>query len=121
MNQSRFVVAAGWLGLVLFLVWQEFFLEDSRRGWPVVWWFRVPATIVFALVILVFALECLLQEMTVRRWATSVLVLGAFGLLFLAAGIFNPETLDLSRWILIPVSLFYLVAAALAGIGARDE
>ena len=120
MNQSRYVVAAGWFGLVLFFLWQEFFVEIGRR-WPVVWWFRVPATIVLGLVILVFALECLLQEMTVRRWATSIVVLGAFGFLFLAAGIFNPDTLDLSRWLLIPVGLFYLTASALAGVAARDE
>jgi hypothetical protein len=49
-----------------------------------------------------------------------VLVFGVFGLLFLAAGIFNPETLDLSRWILIPLGVFYGLAAALAAAGARD-
>lgn len=115
------LTAGGWFGLVLFLGWQEFFAEVDRRfPWPTVWWFRIPATVILALVILVFAIECLSQEMTVRRWATSVLVFGGFGILFLLAGIFNPDTLDLSRWILIPVGVYYLVAAAAAGAGAKD-
>ena len=120
MNKSNVVVAAGWIGLVVFLMWQEFSVEIGWR-WPTVWWFRVPATIMIGLVILVFALECLLQEMRVRRWATSMVVLGVFGILFLCVGIFDPDTLDLSRWILIPVSLFYLVAAAIAGMAASDD
>lgn len=111
--------AAGWVGLVLFLGWQEFFAETGYK-WPTVWWFRIPATLALELVILVFALECLMQEMTVRRWATSVLVFGIFGALFLAAGIFNPDTLGLSRWALIPGGVFYLGAAALAGASARE-
>ena len=116
---ATIVTASGWIGLVLFLVWQEFFAETQYK-WPTVWWFRIPATLILGLVILVFALECLMQEMTVRRWATSVLVFGVFGVLFLAAGIFNPETLNLSRWVLVPAGAFYLAAAGLAGAGARD-
>ncbi len=117
---ATIVTAAGWIGLVLFLAWQEFFAEKGYSGYPTVWWFRIPATLILGLVVLVFALECLMQEMTVRRWATSVLVFGVFGVLFLAAGIFNPETLGLSRWILVPGGVFYCAAAALAGAGARD-
>ncbi len=110
------LTAGGWIGLVCFLVWQEFFAEK----WSTVWWFRIPATVVLGLVVLVFALECLSQEMTVRRWATSVLVFGIFGILFILVGIFNPGTLDLSRWVLLPVGAYYLLAAAVAGAGARD-
>ena len=55
-----------------------------------------------------------------RRWASSILVFGVFGVLFLAIGIFNPDTLQLSRWILIPAGAFYLAAAGLAGISAKD-
>jgi hypothetical protein len=113
---TTILTAGGWIGLVLFLVWQEFFVEKWMTGW----WFRVPATVVLGLVILVFALECLSQEMTVRRWATSVLVFGVFGALFVLTGIFSPKTLDLSRWVLIPVGAYYLLAAAVAGAGARD-
>jgi len=115
------LTAAGWLGLVLFMVWQEFFVEVDRFGkWLTVWWFRIPITLVLALVILVFALECLMQEMTVRRWATSVAVFTVFGVLFLLAGIFYPDTLHLSRWVLLPVGAFYVVAALVAGAGAKD-
>ncbi len=113
---TAIVAAGGWIGLVLFLGWQEFFVEK----WNTVWWFRVPATVLLGLVVLVFALECLSQEMTVRRWATSVLVFGVFGVLFLLLGIFNPAALDLSRWILLPAGAYYLLAAAVAGAGARD-
>jgi hypothetical protein len=114
------VAAGGWIGLVLFLGWQEFYVEIDRT-WPTVWWFRIPSTLLIGLVIFVFALECLMEEMTVRRWATSVLVFGVFGVLFLIVGIFRPETLQLSRWLLLPVGAFYLVAAGLAGAGARDS
>jgi len=123
MNDSpaiRIVAATGWVGLVLFLGWQEFFIETERR-WITPWWFRVPVTAMFGLVVLVFALECMMQEMTVRRWATSALVFAVFGILFLAVGIFDPETVQLSRWLLIPLGVFYLVAAGASGIGAKDS
>lgn len=109
--------AAGWIGLILLLCWQEFFVESK---WATVWWFRVPATLAFGLVILVFAIECLVAEMTVRRWATSVLVFGVFGVLLLIAGIFRPDTLQMHRGLLIPIALFYLAAAGLALTGAKD-
>ena len=118
---ARVTAAAGWIGLLIFLGWQELGVEkNSLLGYPTVWWFRIPATLMLGLVVLVFAIECLVQEMTVRRWATSVLVFAMFGILFVLAGIFNPKTLDLSRWLLLPVGAFYLVAAALAGVGAKD-
>ena len=119
---ARVASAAGWIGLVLFLWWQEFFVEvvGYDKKWPTVWWFRVPATVMLGLIVLIFALECLLQEMTVRRWATSVLVFAVFGVLFITVGIFRPDTLHLSRWLLIPFGAFYLLAASLAGAGARD-
>jgi hypothetical protein len=110
--------AAGWVGLLLLLFWQEFFVEGK---WQTVWWFRIPATLAFGLVILVFAIECLLQEMTVRRWAVSVVVFVVFGVLLLLAALFNPATIQLSRWILIPVSAVYLGLAAVAAVGARDS
>ncbi len=113
---AAIMTAVGWIGLVAFLCWQEFFVEKWMTGW----WFRVPATAVLGLVVLVFALECLSQEMTVRRWATSVLVFAAFGILFVAAGVFSPATLQLPRWVLIPAGAYYLAAAAVAGAGARD-
>ena len=109
---------AGWIGLILLLCWQEFFVESK---WATVWWFRVPATLAFGLVILVFAIECLVAEMTVRRWATSVLVFGIFGVLLLIAGIFRPDTLQMHRGLLIPLALFYLAAAGLAASGAKDS
>ena len=110
--------AAGWIGLILLLCWQEFFVETK---WATVWWFRVPATLAFGLVILVFAIECLVAEMTVRRWATSVVVFGLFGALLLIAGIFRPDTLQLHRGVLIPVALFYIAAAGFALTGAKDS
>jgi len=116
----RIVAATGWIGLVLFLGWQEFFIETDRT-WITPWWFRIPATAMLGLVVLVFALECMMQEMTVRRWATSALVFAVFGILFTAVGIFDPDTLQLSRWLLIPLGVFYLVAAGASGVGAKDS
>ena len=116
---TRWVVAAGWVGLVALLGWQEFYVE-YQFGYPTPWWFRVPITLAVGLSLLVFALECLMQEMTVRRWATSVLVFAVFGILFVATGIFNPQTLHLPRGVLIPLGVLYLIAAGLAGSGARD-
>ena len=110
------VTSAGWIGLVAFYFWQELRIEP----WTTSFWFRLPATIILALVILVFALETMAEEMTVRRWATSVLVFATFGVLFLIGGIFGVEFLCLSRWILLPLGAFYLLAAAMAGAGARD-
>jgi hypothetical protein len=118
---TRSLTAAGWIGLVLFLVWHELFAEVDRFGkWTTVWWFRVPFTLVLGLVVLVFALECLMQEMTVRRWATSVAVFTVVGVLVILAGVFNPDTLHLSRWVLLPLGAFYLLAAVVAGAGAKD-
>jgi hypothetical protein len=117
---TRITAAAGWVGLVLFLGWQEFVIETEYR-WITPWWFRIPATAMLGLVVLVLALECIMQEMTVRRWATSALVFAVFGLLFLAAGIIDPEKLQLSRWFLILLGIFYLAAAGASGIGAKDS
>jgi hypothetical protein len=117
---TRFIAAAGWLGLVLFLGWQEFFIETEWR-WITPWWFRVPATLMFGLVILVFALECMMQEMTVRRWATSALVFAVFGVVFLLAGVINPDKLLTARWLFFVLGVFYLGAAGAAGVGAKDS
>jgi peptidoglycan/LPS O-acetylase OafA/YrhL len=117
---TRITAAAGWVGLVLFLGWQEFVIETEYR-WITPWWFRIPATAMLGLVVLVLALECIMQEMTVRRWATSALVFAVFGLLFLAAGIIDPEKLQLSRWLLILLGIFYLAAAGASGVGAKDS
>lgn len=117
---TRIIAATGWIGLVLFLGWQEFFIETERR-WITPWWFRVPVTAMLGLVVLVFALECMMQEMTVRRWATSALVFAVFGVLFLAVGIFDPDTVQLSRWLLIPMGVYYLVAAGASAVGAKDS
>ena len=117
---TRFAAAGGWIGLVLFLGWQEFYVETEWR-WPTPWWIRVPATVMLGLVVLIFALECLMQEMTVRRWATSALVFAVFGVVFLAAGIFDPDTLRAARWALLPIGVFYLIAAVAAGLGAKES
>lgn len=119
---ARMTAALGWMGLVFFFLWQELLVENTRlSGYPTVLWYRIPVTLILALVILVFAIECLLQEMTVRRWATSVLVFAVFGVLLLLGGIFNPErTFHLPRWILFPTSVYYLFAATLAAAGAKD-
>lgn len=116
------ITGIGWVGLVLFLFWWEFFAAPvpSLEKYSVSLWFRIPATLILGLVVLVFALECLQQEMTVRRWATSVVVFGGFGVLFLVFGIFDPEELNLSRWILLPGGAYYLLASILAGAGAKD-
>ena len=117
---TRFTAAAGWVGLVFFLGWQEFYVE-TRFEWITPWWIRVPVVAMVGLVLLVFALECVMQEMTVRRWATSALVFAVFGVVFLIAGIFDPDTLRASRLALIPAGVFYLVAAGASGIGAKDS
>ena len=117
---TRMVAAAGWIGLVVFLGWQEFFIEPEFRA-PTPWWFRIPVTLMFGLVILVFALECMMQEMTVRRWATSALVFAVFGVVFLMAGIINPDRLMTARWLFIVMGVFYIVAAGAAGVGAKDS
>ena len=110
--------ASGWIGLTLLFLWQEFFVE-AKPG--IVWWFRIPATLAIGLVVLVFAVECLVAEMSVRRWATSVVVFAVFGVILLLAGIFSPGTVHMHRGILIPIALFYLAAAGLAAAGARDS
>lgn len=117
---TRWTTAAAWLGLILFLGWQEFYVEIAPF-WPTPWWFRVPVTLMLGLVILVFALECVMGEMTVRRWATSLLVFAVFGFAFLAAGIFDPDMLQSNRWVLLPLGVFYLVSAGVAGVGTKDS
>ena len=116
----RIAAAAAWIGLVLFLGWQEFFVETEWQ-WITPWWFRIPATVMLGLVLLVFALECLQQDMTVRRWATSLLVFAVFGVLFLAIGVIDPDKLQLPRWLLLTGGLAYLGAAMAAGVGAKDS
>ena len=75
---TRWTAALGWVGLVGLLAWQEFYVEYDY-AFPTPWWFRVPMTIALGLALLVFALECLMQEMTVRRWAVSLVVFAEGG------------------------------------------
>jgi hypothetical protein len=117
---TRWVVAAGWVGLVALLGWQEFYVE-YQFGYPTPWWFRVPLTLALGLSLLVFALECLMQEMTVRRWAVSLVVFVAAGVALLAAGILDPDKFQAPAWALLPAGLFYLVAAFFAGVAAKDN
>lgn len=116
---SVVLTAGGWIGLVVFLLWQELGAERGYR-YPTPWWFRVPVTLLLGLVVLVFAIESLMQEMTVRRWATSVLVFAVMGVLLILVGIFDPEALRLPRGVLLPFGAFYLVAAGAAGAAAKD-
>ena len=123
MNDSpatRMIAAAGWIGLVLFLGYQEFYIEVDWKV-PTPWWFRIPVTLMLGLVVLVFALECMMQEMTVRRWATSALVFAVFGVVFLLAGIINPDRLMTARWLFFVMGAFYILAAGAAGVGAKDS
>jgi hypothetical protein len=117
---TRLVTAVGWIGLVLFLGYQEFFIETEFRA-PTPWWFRLPVTIMLGLVVLIFALECLMQEMTVRRWATSALVFAVFGVVFIIAGIVNHDRLMTARWLFFVMGAFYVLAAGAAGVGAKDS
>jgi hypothetical protein len=117
---TRWISAVGWVGLVGLLAWQEFYVE-YEYAFPTPWWFRVPMTLALGLSLLVFALECVMQEMTVRRWAVSLVVFALAGLALLAAGIFDPDKLKASTWILLPLGLFYLGAAFCAGLAAKDN
>ena len=71
--------------------------------------------------VLVFALECAMQEMTVRRWAVSLVVFAVTGLALLAAGIIDPDKFQASRWLLLPAGVLYLGAAFCAGVAAKDN
>ena len=117
---TRVVTAVGWIGLVLFLGYQEFFIEPEWKA-PTPWWFRIPVTLMLGLVVLVFALECMMQEMTVRRWATSALVFAVFGVVFIIAGIANADRLMTARWLFFVMGAFYVLAAGAAGVGAKDS
>jgi len=117
---TRWVSAAGWVGLVGLLAWQEFYVEYDY-AFPTPWWFRVPVTLALGLALLVFALECVMQEMTLRRWAVSLVVFGVSGFALLAAGIFDADKLKASTWVLLPLGLFYLGAAFCAGLAAKDN
>ena len=117
---TRVVTAVGWVGLVLFLGYQEFFIETEWKA-PTPWWFRIPVTLMLSLIVLIFALECMMQEMTVRRWATSALVFAVFGVVFIIAGIANPDRLMTARWLFFVMGTFYVLAAGAAGVGAKDS
>jgi len=117
---TRWISAVAWLGLVLLLCWQEFYVEYDY-AFPTPWWFRVPLTIALGLSLLAFALECVMQEMTVRRWAVSLVVFAVAGLALVAAGIFDPGRLKASTWLLVPLGVYYLGAAFCAGVAARDN
>jgi hypothetical protein len=117
---TRIVTAVGWIGLVLFLGWQEFFIEPEWKA-PTPWWFRIPVTLMLGLVVLIFALESMMQEMTVRRWATSALVFAVFGVVFLIAGFANADRLMTARWLFFVMGTFYVLAAGAAGVGAKDS
>ncbi len=117
---TRWVVAAGWIGMIALLGWQEFYVE-YEFNFPTPWWFRVPFTVMLGLSLLVFALECLMQEMTVRRWAVSLVVFAGTGLALLAAGIIDPDKFQASRWVLLPAGLLFLGAAFCAGVATKDN
>lgn len=117
---SRWSAAVAWVGVVALLGWQELYVEYDY-SFPTPWWFRVPVTLMLGLALLVFALECLMQEMTVRRWAVSLVVFAGIGFALVAVGIFAPDKLKLSPWVLIPTGVYYLAAAFFAGAAAKDN
>lgn len=117
---TRWSAAVGWIGLVGLLCWQEFYVE-YEYAFPTPWWYRVPVTVALGLALLVFALECLMQEMTVRRWAVSLVVFAVVGLALLAAGVIDPDKFQASRWVMLPAGVYYLGAAFCAGVGAKDS
>lgn len=117
---TRWVVAAGWIGMIALFGWQELYVE-YEYGFPTPWWFRVPFTVMLGLALLVFALECLMQEMTVRRWAVSLVVFLVTGVAVIAAGILDPDKFQASRWVLLPAGLLFLGAAFCAGVAVKDN
>ena len=117
---TRWIVAAGWVGMIAVLGWQEFYVE-YEFAFPTPWWFRVPFTLALGLSLLVFAPECAMQEMTVRRWAVSLVVFAMTGLALIAAGILDPDKFQASRWVLLSVGLLYLGAAFVSGVAAKDN
>jgi hypothetical protein len=117
---TRWIAGLAWLGLVLLLGWQELYVEYDY-AFPTPWWFRVPLTIALGLALLAFALECVMQEMTVRRWAVSLVVFALAGLALIAAGIFDPGKLKVSAWLLVPLGVGYLGAAFCSGLAAREN
>ena len=117
---TRWVVAIGWVGMIVLLGWQEFYVEYDY-SYPTPWWFRVPFTVMLGLSLLVFALECLMQEMTVRRWAVSLVVFAVSGLALIAAGVIDPDKFQASRWVLLPSGLLYLGVAFCAGVATKDN
>jgi len=117
---SRWSAAVAWIGLVGLFCWQELYVE-YEYAFPTPWWYRVPFTIVMGLALLVFALECMMQEMTVRRWAVSLVVFAGVGLALVAIGIFDPDKLKMSPWLLIPLGVYYLAAAVFAGAATKDS
>lgn len=112
---STIVSAAGWVGFVgYFLLLQWKHLSSMN------WLFGTAFTLMVGLALLVFALEVLSEEMTVRRWATTTLIFLVFGVILLLGGIFDLDSIHLPRGGAIVAGVYYLVAAALAGAGAKD-
>lgn len=111
------ITTAAWVGLIGWLLWQELGIVSWPGG---TWWFRIPGTILLSFVLLLSVLDVISGEMTVRRWAASVLIFAGFGILFLICGIFEPDWMHLSRWMMIPAAGFYFFAAFMSAMQARD-
>ncbi len=108
------IAAISWfaVGVITFLVvWQT-----------KIWWlWSLPLGLSLSMVAVGYGIECLAQEMTVRRWAIGQLVFTALAVVFIVAGIFAPKEFIFSaRWANFTSGGIFALSALLSAMAAKD-
>ena len=100
------------VGVITFLVvWQT-----------KIWWlWSLPLGLSLGMVAVGYGIECLAQEMTVRRWAIGQLVFTALAVTFIVAGIFAPKEFVFgARWANFTTGGIFALSALLSAVAAKD-
>ena len=85
------------------------------------WLWKIPLGAVLGFVSLGYAIECMAQEMTVRKWAIGQLVFTVLAVTFILAGIFGPrEFVFDARWANFTTGAVFSISALLSAVAAKD-
>ena len=110
---TSLIAAASWCAVAVMtflIVWQH----------KMSWLWALPISLSLGFVPLGYAIECLAQEMTVRRWAIGQLVFTVLAVVLLLAGIFDAKYMFFPRWGLLTGGGIFSVSALLSAVAAKD-
>ncbi len=84
------------------------------------WMWALPIGVSLSFVAVGYGIECLAQEMTVRRWAIGQLVFTVLAVVLILTGIFDAKNMFFPRWGLFTAGGIFSVSALLSAVAGRD-